>query len=206
MIAWLTAHSHMARCDDDLIVLDAARDAYLQIPDPGRALQPGAGGLLTGPEDILTALAAEGLVSRRGPAPRRPLPPQPTAPHPAIVSWRLPLDVWRVLAAVRGPVASQGDIPTVSPSRRVAAVADSARTASVIATYQGMLPFITPQGECLWRARLLGAALARSGVKADWVFGVKTWPFAAHCWLQIGPYALDDDPDRIGLYTPIMAV
>ncbi|WP_312062938.1 lasso peptide biosynthesis B2 protein [Brevundimonas sp.] len=48
--------------------------------------------------------------------------------------------------------------------------------------------------------------LASRGRGATWVFGVRTWPFSAHCWLQVGDVLLDDDLDRVALYTPIMAV
>ena len=48
---------------------------------------------------------------------------------------------------------------------------------------------------------------ARAPVPAAvWVFGVRTWPFSAHCWLQIGDAVLDDDPERVGIYPPILAV
>ena len=48
--------------------------------------------------------------------------------------------------------------------------------------------------------------LRARGFDALWVFGVRTWPFSAHCWLQVGLTALDDDLERLAAYTPIMAV
>lgn len=68
------------------------------------------------------------------------------------------------------------------------------------------LPFVPGQGECLYRACLLRSYLAGRGLGSSWVFGVRTWPFAAHCWLQCGDLVLDDDPDRVALYTPILVV
>jgi hypothetical protein len=44
------------------------------------------------------------------------------------------------------------------------------------------------------------------GFDADWIIGVRTWPFMAHCWLQVGAVALDDDVERLAAYTPILAV
>jgi hypothetical protein len=38
------------------------------------------------------------------------------------------------------------------------------------------------------------------------VFGVRTWPFHAHCWLQVEDVVLDDHHERIGAYTPLMAL
>lgn len=48
--------------------------------------------------------------------------------------------------------------------------------------------------------------LHRLGLDADWVIGVRTWPFMAHCWLQVGAVALDDDVERLIPYTPILVV
>jgi hypothetical protein len=47
--------------------------------------------------------------------------------------------------------------------------------------------------------------LHAKGLDAHWVFGVRTWPFQAHCWLQCEDLVLDDQPDRVRAFTPIMA-
>jgi hypothetical protein len=36
------------------------------------------------------------------------------------------------------------------------------------------------------------------------VFGVRTWPFHAHCWLQCDDVVLDDQADRVAAYAPIL--
>lgn len=38
------------------------------------------------------------------------------------------------------------------------------------------------------------------------VLGVKLDPFAAHCWVQLGDTTLNDTPDRVGTYTPILVI
>jgi hypothetical protein len=38
------------------------------------------------------------------------------------------------------------------------------------------------------------------------VIGVKLRPFAAHSWVQSGPWLVNDRIDMIRAYTPIMAV
>ena len=48
--------------------------------------------------------------------------------------------------------------------------------------------------------------LQRSGLDARWVFVVRTWPFAAHCWLQLEDTVLDDMVERLAAYEPILAV
>ena len=46
--------------------------------------------------------------------------------------------------------------------------------------------------------------LHQRGLDADWVFGVRTWPFLAHCWVQVGDTIVGDSLDRVGGFTPIM--
>lgn len=38
----------------------------------------------------------------------------------------------------------------------------------------------------------------------SWVFGVRTEPFSAHCWVQEGDWILNDTVERVRRYTPIM--
>ena len=56
------------------------------------------------------------------------------------------------------------------------------------------------------RSFVLLRFLQRSGLNARWVIGVRTWPFSAHCWLQIDDTALDDAWERLVVYEPILAV
>jgi len=65
-------------------------------------------------------------------------------------------------------------------------------------------PWVPSEGECLQRAFQLRRLLARRGIAVDWVFGVRTWPFGAHCWLQSGDMLVGDRLERVGRYTPIM--
>jgi hypothetical protein len=60
--------------------------------------------------------------------------------------------------------------------------------------------------KCLVRSFVLLRFLQRSGVTARWLFGVTTWPFRAHCWLQLGETALDDNAERIVEYEPILGI
>jgi hypothetical protein len=68
------------------------------------------------------------------------------------------------------------------------------------------LPYAPLPPKCLLRSFLLLRTLHRHGLDATWVFGVTTWPFRAHCWLQVDDLVLDDDADRILGFEPIMVV
>jgi hypothetical protein len=60
--------------------------------------------------------------------------------------------------------------------------------------------------ECLFDSLALIEFLARHGIYADWVFGVQTRPFAAHCWVQHGGIVFNDTVEHVTGFTPIMVV
>ena len=62
------------------------------------------------------------------------------------------------------------------------------------------------KNECLYDSLALIEFLARNGIYADWVFGVQTRPFAAHCWVQHGDTVFNDTVEHVSGYTPIMVV
>jgi transglutaminase-like putative cysteine protease len=72
--------------------------------------------------------------------------------------------------------------------------------------FDQLMPLVPFQGQCLFRSRLLLAFLRTADRDATWVFGVRTRPFQAHCWLQVHDTALDDAAERICGYTPILAL
>jgi hypothetical protein len=62
------------------------------------------------------------------------------------------------------------------------------------------------KNECLYDSLALLEYLARNGIYADWVFGVQTRPFAAHCWVQNSDIVFNDTIEHVSGYTPIMVV
>jgi hypothetical protein len=86
------------------------------------------------------------------------------------------------------------------PESAVAAVARDARA------FDQLTPFVPFQGQCLFRSFLLLAFLRAGGGDADWVIGVRTYPFEAHCWLQAGDIVLDDAAERVCGFTPILVI
>ena len=78
--------------------------------------------------------------------------------------------------------------------------------AVVWAEWARWIPYAPVRAKCLVRSFLLLRWLVRRGHGAYWVFGVTTWPFRAHCWLQCGAVALDDDVERLAAYSVIMVL
>ncbi len=66
--------------------------------------------------------------------------------------------------------------------------------------------FFTSKEACLLDSLTLVNFLAGYGVFPEWVFGVKTDPFYAHCWVQQGSFVFNDTPDYIRGFSPILVV
>ncbi len=61
-------------------------------------------------------------------------------------------------------------------------------------------------GACLLQAEMLLRFLNADDLDADWIFGVRTFPFLAHCWLQCGDQCVSEAPETLKVYRPIMVI
>lgn len=59
---------------------------------------------------------------------------------------------------------------------------------------------------CLPNAHAIGCELARAGLAARLVFGVKLRPFEAHCWVELDDAAVNDRIDLVQTYSPVLVV
>jgi hypothetical protein len=207
---------HLAAVGDDLVTLDTAADAYGCLPGLAAAVRRdwSEASVDISDPDAARQLVEAGLI---GPGPQIAPTPAPP-PLPSKSAWRTdriavaPSDrrrmakayvrtapgLWRssfgtlLFEAARG--RPRGADPSPGPIWRDAQAFDQ------------LMPFVPFQGECLFRSRLLLAFLRTEGRDAAWVFGVRTYPFQAHCWLQAEDTVLDDAVERICGYVPILAV
>lgn len=201
---------HMAACDEDVVVLDTRSDLYSCLADAAPHLILGDG-WIDGPAAFIADLSAAGFATSGAIAPRRPIPPRPVRALPLATGratfadeigfWRAALDAWR-LGPGRRPLRAL--LAETAPAPNTAN--DLHTIARLTAVFVRRLPWDPNQGACLYRAWMLRRLLRMFGQDATWVFAVKTWPFGAHCWLQVGDAVLDDDKDRLKHYTPILAV
>jgi hypothetical protein len=84
---------------------------------------------------------------------------------------------------------------------------DPERVAKLVEGFARYRVFLfSSKNECLYDSLALLEYLARYGIYADWVFGVQTRPFAAHCWVQHGDTVFNDTVEHVSGYTPIMVV
>ena len=195
--------------EDDLIILDLRSDSYACLPHAAPAVRL-IGSTLEADLGLLGLLTEAGLVDDAPPRPTRTPPPLPARPFKTRPGWSsIPAAAQWVVAI--GKARRLGSTPTVKAlidalPRRRAVRNDTARVAAVTAAFIRLMPWAPGQGACLHRAFLLLSMLRGVGADAVWVFGVRTWPFSAHCWLQVGDAVLDDDPERVSQYTPILAI
>jgi hypothetical protein len=214
MELWLADDVHAVMIDHDAVFLDVATNAYYCLPEIGAVLTVEGRAITTAAEGLSEDLIASGLATITSPpgAPRRAQPPRRTAravldalaregrARPTPAHWRGALNAGlsaradeRRRFADRLPPASASPAPTADP----ALLAD-------LDAFRQMAPWLPFDGACLFRSSFLRKYLTALGHQVDWVFGVRTWPFAAHCWLQAGDLALDDEAERLIAYHPIM--
>lgn len=216
MATFLTSDTHIAAVGPDLVVLDVAQNAYYCLPGAAGAVAATPGGAVAfASEDLAGQFAQAGFIGpvEDKPRPRALLPRSPgrdlrnaggglpprgarrdmsrALAAMAVGYWRRPLATLVQAAAHERPGARSFDFPGV---------------AARASAFNHLLPWVPFQGECLFRAFMLLRFLRLGGHDATWVFGVRTWPFQAHCWLQSEDTVLDDLLDRVLPFTPILAV
>lgn len=211
MIWHLAPDVFAAPVGEDLVFLDLPRGRYLCLPGGGAQLTADRG--LAVDDDLGAELAQAGLASRDPataglverpvPAPAHSIGPdlRPRAPLRRILNSLCDAAggyLGRPLPALVGAAAR--DRPTLDPPVLTGGAAAQA------AAFQGWAPFMPLPPKCLLRAWLLLRHLRRRGEDAVWVFGVRTWPFQAHCWLQVQDTVLDDHWERVAAYSPILAI
>ena len=215
---YLRPDVHAALQGEDIVLLDIAADAYLCLPQGAAHFDgPSRDGALdpTSPE-AAAGLVAAGLATANRPtqarwAPPPALPrlgPEVDPPWPSVDlvdAWRLLLCVADLALHYRGrPFAHILDYARRG-RRRVAQGSARRDLMACVRRFHAAAVWLPAPGKCLVRSFLLLRFLHRSGHDAQWVIGVRTWSFEAHCWLQSGERALDDSPDRLAGYLPICA-
>jgi hypothetical protein len=211
---WLAKDVHGVMIDDDAVFLDIATNAYFCLPAIGGVLRLRGRGLEVSAPGLAEDLVASGLASEVPTDDAVILPPPPRRTARAVIE-HLPLEDggrprarhWG--AAILAGLANARDQHRAFAARLAAAPVRGAEPAGLglmadLAAFRRMAPWLPFDGACLYRSGLLRRYLAILGHRVDWVFGVRTWPFAAHCWLQAGDMALDDEAERLVAYHPIL--
>jgi hypothetical protein len=202
---------------DDLIFLDLERDRYLATQGSAqqvllkRIIAPAAA-----PDDALAALVRQGLLLFE-PGP----PDQLTFTHRQVAA-QAAADLETRAGRIRArDVAEVGwirfqcarrirrlgiksiEIPFVSPKAE-----SSLRITPALAERLPRLllarALLPAPHSCLLDSFMLRNLLARRRLSSEIVVGVQATPFKAHCWVEAGGYVLNDDPDMLQRFTPIL--
>jgi hypothetical protein len=206
--ATLLAHVHMVPVRDDVVVLDTRADRYACLVGAAGLLAfSDAGGVSAAPE-VIDDLKAAGLV---GPVPSTPLRRTPIAPRADLGS-SAGFGALRALDTAARTLITTAQfrnrpleqlIARSRGSTLKAKPSDQRRISLRASAYRKVLPFLPREGACLQRAWQLRQVLASDGLAVDWVFGVRTWPFFAHCWLQHEDLVVADRFEHVRAFTPI---
>jgi hypothetical protein len=211
----LSPEAHAVAVEDILVFLHVGADAYYCLRNAEGALQLASDRrslACTDPAAIEPCRRA-GLVAPGPPAHSRwaGLPP-PTA---TAVRLQYPGPAWRDLAPL---LASSLDLvrhywrrPFCKILQRVAdrplaPASPAPELLALVDAFHRWVPYAPVSAKCLLRSFMLLRLLGRSGHGAHWVFGVRTAPFQAHCWLQCGGLVLDDDHERVAAFAPILVL
>lgn len=77
---------------------------------------------------------------------------------------------------------------------------------ATVSAFESSNRFMRSHDQCLPRSLAMARYLAARNLPAELIIGVKLRPFAAHAWVQAGPWLLNDRIDTIRAFTPILAV
>lgn len=204
----------------DLVFLDVNRDAYHCLPDvdPALASPFAAHAIANLPEAVVAELTDVGLLSGAAGLRNARAFVLDSARSDLMAPGEVKASLSERLSMVAATLsmarhfhgrplkyligrASQRYARTQIPLR-----APGAMELRRVQVFRELLPWVPYQGACLYRCVLLLTFLRQVGLDAHWVFGVRTWPFSAHCWLQAGDVVFDDPADYVGRFTPILVV
>ena len=208
---WCAPGVHMVQVVEDIVLLDRSADAYRCLLGAANAVRPGPGGAIDVFEpEILRELLAAGIATRSPPSPLRRDPSAPTRELPrmnrASCAEVFRAGVALTLAAHTFKARPLDDLIAAGSSKaRRALHVDEIRLDRLVAAARSARAWVPFEGECLRRSYQLRHFLRTEGMATDWLFGVRTWPFAAHCWLQIGDLVVGDRLERVQFYTPILS-
>ncbi|CAN5503724.1 hypothetical protein BH10PSE12_BH10PSE12_08550 [soil metagenome] len=207
--------------NDQAIFLDVARDRYFAVPatavialdqpqpTDGREHDDRQPRSLLIERGIIHAVPDMGGI-RQTETCGAPMQSIGTAPGPNLSPWNI-FAAMRLLIAFRIGVrrrplhqlitdikALKANIP---PSER--ADAEMIRLARAFAAAD---LWVTPRRACLSRSLALIHASAQQGYGCEFIIGVAVNPFRAHSWVQRGTLLLNDRPDRVAQFAPILRV
>lgn len=221
MAVRLRSDLHCCLCDGRMIFLDLAEDRYFALPADSDAafLRLAGGEYEDGDVDILNPLFVRGLLVEAPGALPITLAPSVITPVGDLAD-----DIRRGprLADVLGLLLSELRIARSLRKRALLRLVQAAgrgpsraaprshllhdRLQRLAAAASRSSFFLRATDRCLVRALAMQSRCKRLGIASQLVFGVRTNPFGAHCWVQHEDRVLIGDYQEVRLFTPILVV
>lgn len=227
---WLANHVHLALCADHAVLMDLRRNRYLAVQAAAR-LSGWIGGwplpaptTRGAPPAVLARLLEHGMLVRECGAghvatpvvnemPQRTLlefnfdaPPRPSGRDLRRAAWACAAAASALKLRPMHVVLEQTrrhHLADPPPGARF----DFEHAQALVRRFVHLRPwFYSARGACLLDSLALVTFLAQYGLHPHWVFGVRTAPFHAHCWVQHGAVLFNDAPDRVRQYSPILRI
>jgi hypothetical protein len=213
MVTFLRPNLYAAIWGRDLIFLDAERGAYQLMAGAAHVAHVTAHGarLWSSDPEFLAFLQSEGMIGADLPADSTPQGPPPYPARSALGA--ATADTKGHRRAIARAYAEMALLYVGRPLPFLLAHARSQPSGSrasdpveLARAFEAASPWLPWQGACVFRSFMLMRLLSRAGVHdLHWVFGVKTWPFSAHCWVQQGDVVLSDYAENLPRFSPIFA-
>lgn len=201
-----------------VIFLDLARDRYFALPD--ELNEPFASWLISPNSTNLSSALRMALVELAIVSPDRA---DQLAPTPCHIDMPAALDAeplapvpitFRNLVGVAAAVSTAARDVRLKPlastlGRRLspsgfAAPIDGVDKLARVAAFRSVRPFIPVPRVCLHDCLALLDWFGPSRAGTQLVFGVSAFPFAAHCWVQANGRVIDDHPESVSRFEPIL--
>jgi len=210
----LAATKYAAAFGPDIVVLDIEAgeyDLFASVAKDVRLIEAQRA-LSIEDAEIAATLAEAGLFGKQLSPPPRSLPKPPnrnvtlSPTHSVAVADRLRMaTAWsKMLARYHGR-----GFPRILATARCGGLlnqpVDRDRVVARARAFDHLAPYTPFQGDCFYRCFMLLQLLDADAHAVDWVFGIRTWPFMAHCWLQIDDVCLTDHVDKLAHFSPILA-
>ncbi|WP_164513656.1 lasso peptide biosynthesis B2 protein [Sphingomonas koreensis] len=209
-------HVHLADVDGDLVLMDTDRNQYFCIArDAAVAIQGelAGGNRFRGDAPLLDELEAAGLYGTLDRVtPCRPVPHladsdilgDPAERLSAAEALALTWAAGRAWHRLRIRRPSSWLELTRRRNLRIGDLEANVSRVHALARHAYLARALFPgAARCLPNSLLLLELLALNGLGARWVFGVRTFPFEAHCWVEHDGVILNDTLDHVRWYTPI---
>ena len=233
---YLANHVHIARYGENLLLLDLRRDDYSHIKlAHALALFEWADGQAAAMErfaatdndgdveSTLNDMLSAGVVVASGAEGKRAATPATSMPTTTFLDDQVtnsigmsPIDMIRYFSSARMAAGWQKrwsmlQIVQFIQGRKAGLRAkqptfDVERARGVARKYETLRVFYPKPFVCLYDSLALLEFMAHYRLYPQWVYGVRTHPWGAHCWLQHEDTVINDLTEEVCSFTPIMAV